>query len=157
VLSVLRGEPAAPDDLRQRALTLAGHILELGGKASPGRGEAEAASLLDTGRAWQKFQAICEAQGGMREPTESTHRHIVTAARRGRVAWMDSRRLSRIAKLAGAPRAPAAGLDLHKRLGDQVDKGEPLFTVHAESPGELTYALSYVAAHEDAVVVETER
>lgn len=157
VLSVLRGEPDAPDDLRRRALTLAGHILELGGKARADQGEIEATGLLDSGRAWQKFQAICEAQGGMRKPTQSTHRHVVAAGRRGRVAWVDNRRLSRIAKLAGAPRAPAAGVDLHQRLGDQIDKGDPLFTVHAESPGELTYALSYAAAHEDAILVEAER
>jgi thymidine phosphorylase len=66
---------------------------------------------------------------------------------------MDNRRLARIAKLAGAPRAPAAGLDLHVRVGDRVGKDQPLFTVHAESPGELAYALQYGAAHEGAVAI----
>ena len=48
-----------------------------------------------------------------------------------------------MAKLAGAPRDPAAGLLLHVHLGDAVAAGEPLFTVHAESRGELAYALAY--------------
>lgn len=157
VLAVLRGETNTLHDLRRRALTLAGHVLELGGKSPPGRGEADATLLLDGGRAWAKFQAICEAQGGMREPPTSSHRHVVTSARKGRVVWADNRRLARIAKLAGAPRAHAAGVDLHQRLGDQVDVGEPLYTIHAQSPGELAYALNYVAAHEGAIGVEAER
>ncbi|MCP6757153.1 thymidine phosphorylase, partial [Klebsiella pneumoniae] len=56
---------------------------------------------------------------------------------------MDNRRLARIAKLAGAPRAPAAGLDLHVRLNERVETGQPLFTLHAETPGELAYALAF--------------
>jgi thymidine phosphorylase len=155
VLSVLKQADNAPADLRQRALDLAGHLLELGGKAAAGRGASEALALLDSGRAWGKFVAICEAQGGMREPPLSTHRHVIGAARRGRVAWMDNRRLARIAKLAGAPRSPAAGVDLHHRIGDQVDAGEPLYTIHAQSPGELAYALSYVETHGDAIAVES--
>jgi thymidine phosphorylase len=59
-----------------------------------------------------------------------------------------------VAKLAGAPRAPAAGLDLHVPLGAEVEAGMPLFTVHAEAPGELVYALEYIAAQPGIVHVE---
>jgi thymidine phosphorylase len=59
---------------------------------------------------------------------------------------MDNRRLAKVAKLAGAPKSPAAGIDLHVRLGDKVEQGQPLFTLHAQSRGELEYALHYVAA-----------
>ncbi len=153
LLAVLRGEPGAPQDLAARAVSLAGHILELGGKAGPALGARQARALLDDGRAWRKFQAICDAQGGMREPRTAAHRQVIVAPGTGRIARMDNRRLSRIAKLAGAPRAPAAGLDLHARLGEQVDAGQPLFTVHAESPGELAYAMTYVTAHEGAIAI----
>jgi thymidine phosphorylase len=61
-----------------------------------------------------------------------------------------------VAKLAGAPRAPAAGLKLHTPLGLTVEKGQPLFTVHAETPGELAYALNYVALQPGIVYVEAE-
>lgn len=68
VLSVLCGEEDSPQDLRERALLLAGHILELSSGIPLGKGQVLAQEILDDGRAWRKFQAICEAQGGMREP-----------------------------------------------------------------------------------------
>jgi thymidine phosphorylase len=72
VLAVLQNKAAAPDDLRQRALILAGALLELGGRAGSGQGHALAVETLLSGRAWAKFQRICEAQGGMREPPQSS-------------------------------------------------------------------------------------
>jgi thymidine phosphorylase len=69
------------------------------------------------------------------------------------VSRIDNRRLARVAKLAGAPDAKAAGLELHTRLGAAIDRGGPLFTVHAETPGELAYALEFVAANRDVVEV----
>jgi thymidine phosphorylase len=157
LLAVLRASPDAPNDLSIAAINLAGHILELGGKALPGHGSSQAKALLTDGRAWRKFQAICDAQGGMREPPIAPHNQVVFAAKSGTVAHMDNRRLARIAKLAGAPRAPSAGIDLHARLGDRVESAQPLFTVHAETPGELAYAMAYVTAHEDAIAIEATR
>lgn len=143
VLAVLRNEPDAPRDLRERAVALAGAVLETGGKARSGEGAALAARTLDDGRAWRKFQAICAAQGGMREIPEPVLVHPVTAARDGVITAIDNRRLARIAKLAGAPAARAAGLLLHKRVNDTVAAGDVLFELHAETRGELNYALDY--------------
>jgi thymidine phosphorylase len=153
-VAVLRGEKDAPRALRERSLGLAGHVLELAGKAPLGAGYVAARSVLDDGRAWRKFVAICEAQGGMREPPRAGHTAIVAARRAGRVAEIDNRRLARIAKLSGAPQAPAAGIELHVRLGNRVDVGQPLLTVHAETPGELTYAMGYVHAQADVIRIE---
>jgi thymidine phosphorylase len=77
----------------------------------------------------------------------------VTAPEGGSITGIDCRRLSRAAKLAGAPADQASGVDLHVRLGQKVDRGQPLFTLHAESPGELAYAREYLAGHTDVVVV----
>ena len=147
VLAVLRGAAHAPVDLRTRAVTLAGHLLEFVGRSHSGEGSAEACRLLDSGVAWQKFQAICEAQGGLRMPPVAPLQHPVLARRSGLVHAIDNRRLARVAKLAGAPRAPAAGLELHVKLGDRVEDGSPLFTLHAQAPGELAYALQYLDAY----------
>jgi thymidine phosphorylase len=146
VLAVLRGEADAPDDLRQRALRLAGDILELGGAATPGGGLSLAGDVLADGRAWARFQAICEAQGGMREVPSAPFRHAVTAATGGQVVAVDNRMLARAAKLAGAPRMPAAGVEVHARIGDRVHVGQPLYTLHAQARGELDYARRYVDA-----------
>ena len=147
VLAVLRREPAAPGDLRARAIALAGSLLEFCGRSRPGEGQGDATQILEAGFAWNKFQAICEAQGGLREPARATLTHLVVAEHDGFVSDIDNRRLARLAKLAGAPAVAAAGLELHMRLGDSVNPGMPLFTLHAEAPGELAYALSYLASH----------
>ncbi len=154
VLAVLRGDAGAPAVLRMRALALAGRILEMAGSVPDGSGSRIAADLLDQGHAWRKFQAICEAQGGMREPPRARFTHDVEARRAGRIASIDNRRLARIAKLAGAPRAAAAGLDLHTQVGYDRVAGEPLFTLHADSPGELDYALAYATANPDVITLE---
>ena len=153
VLAVLRRDPAAPADLAQRSLALAAAVLEYGGAAATGSGLALATQVLADGRAWRKFQEICEAQGGMREPPVAPCRHDVAAARSGTVIAIDNRRLARIAKLAGAPKTPCAGIDLHVQDGEFVERGQPLYTLHAGSPGALDYALDYAALQHDTVHV----
>ena len=154
VMAVLQRAAGAPDDLRRRALTLAGAVLEMAGRTTPGTGQALAARTLDSGQALAKFIAICEAQGGMREPPRAPFRHDVLAAGEGRVGAIDNRRLARAAKLAGAPQDAAAGAAIHVRLGDSVAARQPLFTLHAQSPGELAYALAYVNGQAPIVQID---
>ncbi len=154
VLSVLRNRPDAPGDLRERALTLAGHVMELAGAADAAAARSAAREALASGAALRKFQAICEAQGGMREPPRARFTHVVEAAGEGVVTRIDNRRLARAAKLAGAPRAPAAGTELHAPLGAALLRGQPLFTLHAESPGELEYALAYAVANPNIISLD---
>jgi thymidine phosphorylase len=156
VLAVLRREAQAPADLALRALELAGQILEFGGAAQAGAGLAQATSVLQDGRAWQKFQEICEAQGGLREPPIAAYQQPVTALHGGTVIAIDNRRLARIAKLAGAPTAACAGIDMNVQLGTVVERGDPLFTLHAATPGELAYALEYATTQPGAVHVMEE-
>lgn len=153
VLAVLQVAPDAPDDLRARATLLAGRILELSGRADAGEGAALASRILDDGRAWQKFQAICKAQGGLRTPPVARYRHSVVTDRGGQVGSIDNRRLAKVAKLAGAPTAAAAGVELHMHVGDTVEAGTPVMTVHAEAPGELEYALQFLSQHANTVQV----
>jgi thymidine phosphorylase len=155
VLAVLRREPSAPRDLRERSLDLAGRLIGIGHGLDTEQGTRIAREILEDGRALGKFEAICEAQGGMREPSAGAHAHTVEAAASGVLVSMDNRRLARAAKLAGAPADPGAGLDLFVRLGDTIEAGQPLFTLHAESPGELDYALSFVSQQHSPVVVGT--
>ena len=149
VLSVLRNSAGAPRDLRSRALDLAGALLDAAPGAAIGQGRALASSLLDSGAALTKFLAICEAQGGFTEPGKAPHSHPVFGDRTGRIQRIDNRRLAKVAKLAGAPGSAAAGVDCRVRIGDSIQTGEPLFRIHAQSPGELEYALAYAAAHPD--------
>jgi thymidine phosphorylase len=151
VLAVLQQKRGFPQDLYQRACTLAGAVLELAGRAAPGGGFSMAAQTLVDGKAWAKFQRICEAQGGMRVPPTAPHRRPQAARSGGYVAAIDNRRIARVAKLAGAPGAKAAGVEMHVRLGDRVEAGQPLYTVHADTIGELVYSLEFASSHPDIV------
>lgn len=156
VLAVLQRGAGAPQDLRQRALTLAAVLLEMGGACSAGEGLALATRTLDSGAAWDRFVAICEAQGGLKTPPQAPFRRPIPAQKDGVVALFNNRVISRLASLAGAPNAPAAGIDLHVRLGDKVEKGQPLMTLHAEAQGELEYALDFYRAHPEVLRIEEE-
>ena len=156
VMAVLRREGGAPADLRARALRLAGEIIEMGGKSAPGGGLAMAAALLDGGRALDKFEAIRQAQGGVREPGRAPLRRDIASAADGLVAAIDNRRIARFAKLAGAPASPTAGLEMRVAIGDRVRRGDPLFVLHAETAGEMEYALRYVEANMSAVAIAKE-
>lgn len=149
LLAVFQNQTNAPSDLRERALDLAGQLLEMGGAATIGSGRLLAEQTLASGAAWQKFQAICAAQGGMRTPSVAVHQQPILALRDGYVKAIDNRVLSRIAKLAGAPAAAAAGIYVNAKVGQWVHRGDPLFMLHAETPGELAYALDYYRLHTD--------
>ncbi|QSX77775.1 thymidine phosphorylase family protein [Agrilutibacter solisilvae] len=156
VLAVLRGIPYAPADLRERALDIAGAVLELLPGVAQGAGRAQAAAVLASGAALHKFMAICNAQGGFREPGVARFVRPLLAASSGTIACINNRQLARVAKLAGAPRDAAAGLVCTLREGDRVQRGDPLLVVHAESPGELAYALEYAHAHPDILTIAGE-
>ena len=80
VLAVLRRQADAPQDLRDRALDIAGAVLDL---VEGGNGRARAQALLDSGLAEAKFMAICEAQGG---PARHRSRHRQSPHRTDRQA-----------------------------------------------------------------------
>jgi thymidine phosphorylase len=88
--------------------------------------------------------AIIEAQGSRgfdwRQPPLARLTHEVAAATSGVVTAIDCERLSRIARLAGAPKAAGAGVDLLRKIGDPVASAEPLYRIHAETPSELQFA-----------------
>ena len=151
VLAVLRRAPAAPTDLRDRALDLAGRLLDMAPGASGKTGRARAEKLLDSGAADAKFMAICAAQGGFRDPGEAPQRAEMLAPAAGYITAIDNRLIARIAKLAGAPRQQRAGVRLLVRVGEPVETGQPLYEIHAETTGELAYARAYAEAHAGAL------
>lgn len=156
VLAVLQNTANASSTLMERACSLAGALLELGGAAAQGQGARIAEETIKDGRAWKKFQRICEAQGGMRAPPIARHQHPLVAVGRGVIGSIDNRKIARLAKLAGAPEAKAAGVEMFVHLGHRVDDKQPICCVHAETPGELRYALDFATANPDIIEVVPE-
>lgn len=144
VLAVLTGDKNAPEDLRDRALTLAGRIIEFAPNIASGTGKSIAKSILDSGKALKKFTAICEAQGGMFDIPKAKYTYEVKAKKSGKIVQIDNRILARVAKLAGAPNYKTSGVELLVKLNTKVERGQPLFIIHAETKGELDYARSFI-------------
>ena len=141
VMAVLRNESDAPSDLRQKALRLAGRILEFDPDVRGGYGYSIARDILDSGRALKKMEAIIAAQGPQAEsPIIGALNYEVCAERAGVVVEIDNFHLAKVARLAGAPIDKGAGVDLLKKLGDVVAEGEALYRVHAEYKSDYNFA-----------------
>jgi thymidine phosphorylase len=153
VLAVLKCEAHAPPDLRHRSLLICGELLEFVGKTSVGEGYKTATEILDSGRAYTKFSEICIAQGGMREPRTAPYVHEVKTRSGGMLTEINNRKLAQLAKLAGAPEEPGAGLTLFHKTGAFLDPGIVLFTLYTRGQGELRYALDYYHSHPDIFTI----
>jgi len=154
ILAVLQNRTQAPQDLKARAAMLAGSMLELAGAADEGSGEQQALKLLESGAAWEKFQAIARAQGGLKTPPVAPYRYEFLAHQSGTVNGIDNRLLAKVAKLAGAPADPAAGLEIHIKLNEQIQQNQALLTVHAENAGELNYAVEFLLEHPNVIQIK---
>ncbi|MEY4640904.1 MAG: hypothetical protein RLZZ227_898 [Pseudomonadota bacterium] len=153
LLAVLKCEAQAPHDLREKSLMLAANLIDMARGCGLEKAVTEARHLLNSGAAWTQFQRIATAQGGMKalpEAAFTSHHH---APHGGRLASIDNRKLSRLAKLAGAPVDKCAGLRLHTKAGDHVDAGQALFTLYSSSRGEHDYALTYYRDNMDVFTI----
>lgn len=148
VMQVLENHSAAPPDLRQKALRLAGRVLEFDPDVRGGDGYTIARDILDSGRALAKMNAIIEAQGRRRDAlAPGPLRYEIAADRDGVVTAIDNFLVARAARIAGAPMDKGAGVDLLKKLGEPVQKGEPLYRVHAEFPADFKFARAFTDEH----------
>jgi thymidine phosphorylase len=144
VMRVLENDPRAPNDLRQKSLRLAGRLIEADPDVRGGDGFAIARDILDSGRALSRMQAIITAQGA--RPFDHNHPPLgaltleVFAPVDGVVTGIDNLQIARIARIAGAPKVQSAGVDLLRKLGDDIQQGEPLYRVHAAYPSDLEFA-----------------
>ncbi len=143
IMKVLENDPHAPLELREKALQLAGRIIEFDLDVRGGQGYLIARDILESGRALAKMNAIIDAQGRNPEPLKlGTLQHEVLASRSGIVEAIDNLKIASIARLAGAPMDKGAGAYLHKKVGDKVKKGEALFTIYAEFNADFNFAIT---------------
>ncbi|HEX2794585.1 MAG TPA: thymidine phosphorylase family protein [Croceicoccus sp.] len=141
VMSVLRNEADAPEDLRDHAVMLAGHVLDFDPALEGGRGYARALELLASGRALATMERLIDAQGrNPVKPALGKLQHEVKAHASGIVLSIDCERIARIARHAGAPIDQGAGIDLLYKAGAQVRKGAALYRIYANSDAGMGFA-----------------
>jgi len=153
VLKVLKNEADAPIDLKDRALLLAGKLLEISGKVKSGTGVQIARKVLESGKAYKKFEAICNAQGRYTQPVLAPYKIEIKAEKSGILKTIDNRKIAKLAKLSGAPQSKTAGIVLNVHLGEKIEKSQLLYTLYAESQGELNYAMGYKNNHNDILTI----
>lgn len=153
ILKVLRNDMDAPLDLKDKALLLSSILMEFSGKVPAGNGLELAKNLLESGAALKKFMAICEAQGGFKEPQTAPLSYDLCAEHAGIVTEIDNRNLAKIAKLAGAPHDQTAGIEFFAKIGTKVERGQILYRIHSESKGALEYSCTYAMTIPDIVKV----
>ncbi|MDR3497835.1 MAG: thymidine phosphorylase family protein [Parvibaculum sp.] len=156
VMAVLANDAAAPVDLREKSLRLAAHLLEYDPDLRGGAGYRRAQELLDSGAALKQMQKIIEAQGPSGHRAELGNLTAdIRAANDGVVQTIDCLRLNRLARTAGAPIDKGAGIRIFKKIGDRVDKGEPIYRIHAFEASE--FDLARAAAELDSGYVVASR
>jgi len=158
VMQVLNNDPDAPEDLRQKSLLLAGRIIEFDPDVRGGQGYAIARDILESGRAYAKMHEIIKAQGEHKidlQPGELCYQ--VCAQRDGVVISIDNFQMSKVARLAGAPMDKKAGVDLLKKLGDKVKKGETLYQIYAEFPADFNFSTNLAQQDSGYVIGEGEK
>jgi AMP phosphorylase len=131
-------------DLIDKATDLAGTILNMIGFSN---GKNLAKEAVKNGKAEKKLREIIELQGGNPaiKPEDipiGSYKVELKANEKGYVTWIDNYGLVKIARYAGAPKHKGAGVQLHKKIGDPVKKGESLLTIYAEKAGKLEDAIA---------------
>lgn len=145
VVSVLDPSKNGPVDLQNKAVFLAGKILEQTNKAQKGKGEKMALDILQSGKAFEKFKQIIKRQNGdlKRLDHGTKFKQEIFSDKTGKILEFDNKALAFIARLLGCPSDKFAGIYLHRHVGDRIEKGQPLLTLHSESKTRLDDAIEY--------------
>jgi len=146
---VLQQKKNRPVDLEIRSINLAGTLLELCLKDSPAKLKTEvkkkygnafgwANYLLTSGLAYKKMLEIIKAQGGKikidsedLKPGKFTFE--IKSKKRGTVKEINSKNITSIARILGAPAQKGAGIYLNKKIGEKAENGEVIYTLYSEN------------------------
>jgi thymidine phosphorylase len=146
-IDVLNGK--GPDDTRKVTLALGALMLQTAGKAKDlSSGMDQLSTLLDNGAAWEKFLEIVQTQEGdisfLENPDKypaPKHRREIKAEADGYITAINAREIGRLCMLLGAGRKTVddavdytAGMLLHKKVGEKIERDEPLVTLQTSGP-----------------------
>jgi len=145
VLRVLQQKENKPVDLENKAIKLAGTLIELVGRAKKGQGAALAWQTLISGKAWGKMSQIIKAQGGKgkvdaNDLTIGAVKYYYNSPNSGKIIFTDNKVINDLCRTLGAPSEKMAGIYFNKEYGDKVKKGERLFTLYARSEDRIKLA-----------------
>jgi len=137
-------KPEFPESLIEKAVGVAGALLELAGVTDSGPSYAR--KILTSGRALKKFKEIVGAQGG---DTDITAEDIpvgdktfeLKAQTNGTITKIYNSKLVKIARTAGAPKDKGAGIILYKKVGQHIKANDTILKIFSEKEWKLEYAI----------------
>jgi len=137
-LEVLMRTKVVPD-LIDKVTHIAGILFDMVGKHD---GKQLAMEIWKSGKAESKMREIIMQQGGNHDikPDDIEIGEFgldITADKTGYLLWIDNNKLVDLARAAGSPKDKGAGVEIYKKVGDDVKKGERLFTVYTDKSSKL--------------------
>jgi len=130
--------------IEQKSLALSAKLLEMTGKAKKGKGISLATDILNSGRAFEKFKQIIQAQQGSLDNMKETRlKHDIIAEKNGKIKEINVKKINTLARFLGCPADKSAGVYLYKHLNEAVKKGEKILTLYSESEAELEEGLKF--------------
>lgn len=150
--AILTLQGHGPADFTEHCLLVASHMLYLAGKGSTlDQARELAENVYRSGVALEKFKQLVQAQGGdvsyVEDPDKLPRAAFVAtiaAPRSGYLSQVHARVIGETAVVLGAGRSKKGqpiqyevGIEVHHKVGDFLQAGEPLFTVHADSQSTL--------------------
>lgn len=145
VFKVLSRSEDRPLDLEKKALSVAGNMLEMTGKAKKREGQKMALKILDSRQALKKFLEILKAQGAPNKNILQSIFHknksfVIKAQKSGIAKEISNKKIASVAFSAGCPADKYSGVFLHVHNGFKVKKGDPLVTIYSETSEKLGFA-----------------
>lgn len=148
-IEILKG--GGPADTRELTVVLGGEMLHAGGVAeTPEDGQKKIEEVLDNGKAADLFAKLIEAQGGNPDVVESPDKVLpqagakkdLVATQSGVITRIEAQEIGVAGLWLGAGRKrtqddvdPAVGIELHAKVGDIVQAGSILATLHHNDKG----------------------
>ncbi|MER7759923.1 thymidine phosphorylase [Streptomyces sp. NPDC097619] len=157
-VEVLAG--GGPADVVELTIALAQEMLDAAGIK-----DADPAKALADGSAMDVWRRMISAQGGDPDAALPVAReqHVVTASASGVLTRLDAYAVGVGAWRLGAGRArkedpvqAGAGIELHAKPGDTVTAGQPLMTLHTDTPEKFDYALASLEGSYDVAPAGTD-
>jgi pyrimidine-nucleoside phosphorylase len=156
----LRGE--GPSDVMDLTYKLGAEILRM---ADPELSETEAINrqkaTVSSGKAYEKLLEVATLQGGdisvledIDKYPKSKYERVVVASQSGYLERIDTMALGFAGIELGAGRKVisdtidyASGMYIHKKLGDPIEKGEPLISLYSERSGDVDQVAEHMPSH----------
>lgn len=146
ILKVL-GNVNPPKDLKEKSILLAGKILELTGKTKKGNGKKLATQILESGKAFKKFEQIIKAQKGDIKNIDKIKPQFsfqIKAKKKRKIKHWDNKFINHLARIAGCPEDKEAGVYIHKKKNQIAKKDEVILTIYTASKQKLVHVKNFL-------------